>query len=769
MLSRLPRRGVCSTAAAVFLCACIVTGTARAQQPAVVSGLVTSSDGAALPLAQVRLTHRASGASVSTTSGELGTYRIAVDGAGTYDLVVAASGFAPFTASLDLVAGQRLTRDVELALAPLAESLVVSARAPAAGMAAAEVRESGARDIGEALAREAGVTKVRKAAIASDIVVRGLQSRDLNVLVDGERIHGACPNRMDPPAFHVDFAEVERIEVAKGPMDVRFQGSLGGVVNVITRAPGLGWHAAPALSAGSFGYLAPSATASFGQARLAALAGASYRRAAPYDDGDGVSFLAPSNYQVSAFDEDAFRARTLWGRTMWTPAEGHRVQASYTRQDTDRIVYPYLQMDAIYDDADRANVWYELPSVGRASGVRAQGYWTRVAHWMTDEWRKTAVGMPRAYSMGTQADTRTYGGKVEAAVAGITLGFDMSRRWWETETQLAGAKYVPQASIPAATIDSYGVFAEYSRAVQPGVTLDVGGRLDAVRSAADAPTAATDLYFAYHGVRTLETSDLLPAGKARLSWQAAAPITVTAGLGHTARVAEGNERFFALRRMGSDWVGNPELDPARNTGADVSFAWRRPGVTASADLFVNLIDGHITVYDQARLNTVPGVMNRMARSYANVDATLTGVEVRAEITPLASVFITGDISVVRGRQEARSDLGIDDTDLPEMPPAMAHLRLRFDDGRLFATAEGTWAARQDRVNTDLQESPTPGYGVLDLRGGVRYRGITATVGLVNALDATYTEHLSYYRDPFRLGVRVNEPGRSVFVNVAARF
>jgi outer membrane receptor protein involved in Fe transport len=43
------------------------------------------------------------------------------------------------------------------------------------------------------------------------------------------------------------------------------------------------------------------------------------------------------------------------------------------------------------------------------------------------------------------------------------------------------------------------------------------------------------------------------------------------------------------------------------------------------------------------------------------------------------------------------------------------------------------------------------------------------VGLVNALDATYTEHLSYYRDPFRLGVRVNEPGRSVFVNVAARF
>jgi outer membrane receptor protein involved in Fe transport len=47
--------------------------------------------------------------------------------------------------------------------------------------------------------------------------------------------------------------------------------------------------------------------------------------------------------------------------------------------------------------------------------------------------------------------------------------------------------------------------------------------------------------------------------------------------------------------------------------------------------------------------------------------------------------------------------------------------------------------------------------------------LTATVGLLNVLDRTYTEHLGYYRDPFRLGVRVNEPGRSAFVNVTARF
>ena len=33
----------------------------------------------------------------------------------------------------------------------------------------------------------------------------------------------------------------------------------------------------------------------------------------------------------------------------------------------------------------------------------------------------------------------------------------------------------------------------------------------------------------------------------------------------------------------------------------------------------------------------------------------------------------------------------------------------------------------------------------------------------------YVEHLSYWRDPFRSGVRVPEPGRNVFANLAVRF
>ncbi len=50
------------------------------------------------------------------------------------------------------------------------------------------------------------------------MVLRGLQSRDLSVLIDGERVYNACPNVMDPPALRSFVTQcVNRIEVGRSP------------------------------------------------------------------------------------------------------------------------------------------------------------------------------------------------------------------------------------------------------------------------------------------------------------------------------------------------------------------------------------------------------------------------------------------------------------------------------------------------------------------------------------------------------------------------
>ncbi len=83
--------------------------------------------------------------------------------------------------------------------------------------------------------------------------------------------------------------------------------------------------------------------------------------------------------------------------------------------------------------------------------------------------------------------------------------------------------------------------------------------------------------------------------------------------------------------------------------------------------------------------------------------------------------------------------------------------------------EGIFSAEQTRVDSDLLETPTPSYGVLDVRVGGGRRNLRVTLAIENVLNTLYVDYLSYQRDPFRSGVRVREPGRNVYANLSFRF
>lgn len=740
---------------------------AYAQQGSV-SGTTATADGARLPQATLLLTDDM-GREYRSTTSELGSFVFDRLPAGTYTLVVEFPGLMSRTVTGLSVPG---TGPIDLILEPaqLREVVTVSGAVPRDSVELTTVRESPARDVGELLADTAGLWKLRKGAIANDVVVRGLQSRDMNVLLDGDRLYGACPNHMDPPAFHVDFSQVERVDVGKGPFDVRYQGSLGGIINIVTKKPDEGWKANASLGAGSFGFVNPSATLSYGGGNLSALAGASYRRSAPYSNGRGELMTKAANYQAGTMDSDAFRATTLWGRTAWRPSQGHQVEASYTRQLTDHVLYPYLQMDAIWDNAHRLSVDYSTPAIGWLSAMKAQAYWTAVDHWMTDEYRASSVSTVRGYSMGTAATTQTVGGRVEMRHGATTVGGELYRRNWNTETMMAGMNaYAAQYSIPDVNVDSIGAFAEHTRPLGSRAVIDVGGRVDHLSTTADATKANLAIYTAYHASSTTTRTDTPLSGRAKLTVQAAPGISVAAALGHTARVAEANERFFALRRAGTDWVGNPDLDPARNTGVDVSMTLRRSRLALSANAYVNAVHDYIAVYGARRLTAVAGVMNTTARSYANVDARLRGVETSGSFTLHRMLTLSGDLSYVRGTMTPVASVGITATNLAETPPLRGRMRLRADDGRVFAELEGVASAAQNHVDASLGELATASYGIVNVASGWRRGPLAVSVGVSNLLDSYFVEHLSFQRDPYRTGVRVAEPGRNLFTNLTWRF
>lgn len=758
----------------LFVAVVTLAGAAITASPeddrATLWGAVLGPDGSRLPGAVVTLARRGGG-EARVAAGALGLYRASELAPGTWMLTSESPGFTPAREGpIVLSPGESRQHDVRLRLAPVSERLTVFSPAPEDSLEAPSIRESGARDLGQALGSMPGVWPLRKGGIANDVVVRGLQSRDLNVLVDGSRVYGACPNCMDPPPSHVDFAEVDRVEVGKGPFDVRNQGGLGGVVNVVTRDPDPGLHASPSLSVGSFSCVNPTGTVSWGGERFSVLGGFSWRAGRADRDGDGRRFTERANYRPEAVEARAFEIGTGWGRASWTPSVDTTAEVSYTRQEANEVFYPYLLMDAVYDDTDRLSARFETRRLRRTvSLVTAQAYLTNVDHWMTDERRTSSLGAPRGYSMGTLARALTWGGKLGGRIGRTTGGIEVYRRYWDAWTELAGMQYAAQPSIPGVRVDVLGAYADWSRILGDRVLVEAGARFDVGWSAADEEKARTDLAFAYFGTRETERRDLLPSGKLKVSWRPVTGFQLALAVGHAARVPEASERYFSLVRLGTDWVGNPTLTPSRNSGVDASVAWKRARFSLRASAFVCRIDDHITVREAERLDPAPGGVNARARTWANVDSTLAGGEASGSLALASRLFLSGDLSWVRGSQEPRPEEGIFSRDLAEMPPLRGHLGLRYDDGRLFGALDGAASARQGRVNADLNEAPTAGWAIASVAVGVRKGPLALTLGATNLFDRAYAPHLSYQRDPFRTGVRVLDPERSLYVNASGRF
>jgi iron complex outermembrane receptor protein len=626
-----------------------------------------------------------------------------------------------------------------------------------------EVRESSAKDVGEALTKLEGIWKIRKGGIANDVVLRGFSRDNINVLIDDDRVYAACPNRMDPPAFHVDFSQVEKIEVIKGPFDVRHQGSMAGLVNIITKKPEKGFHIKLNASAGSFNFINLSPVVSYADDKLGILVGYSYRYSKPYKDGDGRRITEHANYRPQFINSKAFEINTYWTKLGFKPIENHGVEFSYIKQDARHVLYPYLRMDAIYDKTDRFNMNYQIDGISDTlKSLKFHFYYTKVDHWMDDRYR-TSAGMG-LWSMATDAKSKTYGGRLEANLGDLTLGFEAHKRNWDAVNYTGMGT---QFAIPDVDTESFGLYGQYKKNLSDRLRLVAGLRLDTTKTKADSSKANTNLYFAYKNTRSTSKTDTYPSGNVQFFYELQKGTELFVGLGHSVRVPDAQERYFALRRMGTDWVGNPELKPSKNTELDLGIKHSTDRTLIKAAAFYSYVQDYITVHNQSKVNNV--VPNNNARSYENVDAQFFGGEVDLRLSLTQELFLFGGMSYVQARKETKPEKNIRSSRVAEIPPLKTRLALRYDRGMYFGEVETILSATQNRVDTDLNEQKTSGYGVVNIKVGGNFKGFTINAGIDNVFDKKYYEYLSYLRDPFATGVKVPEPGRTFYVNVSYTF
>lgn len=644
-----------------------------------------------------------------------------------------------------------------------------------------EVSESSARDMGEALETVPGFASVTKGVIANDVILRGLQRDNINVFLDGVRLYGGCPSRMDPPSFHFDFAEVDTIEIIKGPYDLYNAGSMGGMVNAVSKTPPIGTSAKLSGTYGSYDLVNLSGVASHATKASFFLAGYAYKSSDVTESGDGklITDIYPAmsmnRYLPQHIDDGAYQINTFWAKGGTTVGRS-KLSINYSFQDAEDVLYPYLSMDAEYDRTHRVNFTSTTTvSASVIEEVNFQAWWNKVDHLMNDKFRvsSTVMSATRGFMMETDSTTQVYGSKLNAKIeAGEGLfetGIDYYNRNWDA-TNISSMwimmmnPYLPQPLLPDVTADNIGAFGKYSQSLGTKLKLTGGVRLDYTDVNADSLSASrlSTLYSPYHGAGLESSTDFTEvSGNLQLTWLPTDGIEVFTGFGSGVRTPDAQELYIGLQRTGMmafNWVGNPNLDATRNNQFDIGVKFSGDSYYLNTSVFYSMLDNFINLTEVSDPDGA-GAMIR-AKTYENIDAEMYGGELAGQYALPFDLYLRGTLSYVRGENS--------DTNSPlvEIPPLSGSASIRYDIGSYFVELSERFAAKQNRVDTSLNEEKTSGWGVTDIKLGGNWGKWSATGGVNNVFDKHYVTHNSYQRSTFGTGVKVPEPGLLAYLTLA---
>ena len=225
-------------AAVIFL---IALPAPAATEPCQVAGVVTDATGLALPGVTVTL------ANLVTATDDRGRYCVAAVSAGEHQLTLSLEGFMPYRARVTIQPGSAVAHDATLVPGFRQETVVTATRTSrrlddvpvrTEVVGRDTIERLGARTLADAMEFTTGVRVENNCQNCnfSQIRLLGLEGPYTQLLVDGQpvvsslaQVYGIeqIPTRM-----------IERIEVVKGGGSALYgPGSVGGVVNVISREP----------------------------------------------------------------------------------------------------------------------------------------------------------------------------------------------------------------------------------------------------------------------------------------------------------------------------------------------------------------------------------------------------------------------------------------------------------------------------------------------------------------------------------------------------
>lgn len=609
------------------------------------------------------------------------------------------------------------------------------------------LREGGARTTPEALSALNGVFVQKTNHGGGSPFVRGLTGNQILILVDGVRMNNAI-YRYGPNQYlnTIDPYTIRQVEVAKGTGSVQYgSDALGGVIQVITTKPEYEANG-NRVQAGVLGRLVNRGMEQTGRGRLsyagqrvAVQGGVSVRHFGHLYGGDTTGKQSPSGYGEKAVD---VKGKILLGsRAELTLAH------QWVRQQ-DVPIYHKVKLENFAFN----NTTLQHRSLSYAKlVVPAEHAWAKELSVIAS----FQQGIEERESLKNGAATQRHE-RDDIQTAGLT--FDLAsvvRSWWRVNSGVelyhdrvgSGTNDIAIASGAAtskrglypngATYGNYSIYSLHHLAWQRW-SAELGVRYN---------TFAIGITDTTLGKVKLQPSSLV----------------YNAGLLHQLDNRSGIFANFStgFRAPNIDDMGtlgivdfryelpSASLKPERSRHTELGYRYQSALLSFEATAYYLQLQNLI-----ARVQ-LPGQKINGYNVYQkeNVEqAYVKGAEASLHIRLLRHLSLQAGAAYAYGKNQTRNE------PLRRTPPLNGRAQLQYRNGGFHAAFELAAATRQDRLakgdkdDNRIPNGGTPGWQVMNLYGGYRYKAIALNAGLSNLANVDYRTH----------GSGINGMGRSVW-------
>lgn len=659
-----------------------------------------------------------------------------------------------------------------------------------------EIQSKPVFTLSDILKHEPGINLMRDGVWGTDINLRGLSRQNVVALIDGNRIETATD--IAARLSMIDVNDIERVEVIKGAASSIYgSGATGGIVNVVTRQPGL-YNNFSLNGNLSGGYNSVNKSSFYsgsifggGEVWSSKISG-SFRKAddlntpagkiknsqfKDYSINGSVNFV-PLKNQTFKFNYQMFKAEDVGipGAASLFPS---KADVRYPEEKRNLFSAEYqikkisplfnkLYIKYVYQHILRSveNIPYIVQNIAASNGQLAKRVSVLMIapganHYYNGLHLQTLLNAGNNHFINTGIDywERKYSGERRKYQKIEVL--DEQGKTINTIDKIIGEKPLPDSKFC-----NLGFFAQDDFNIIPDkVSLSFGARVDRIDVKGDE--AKNPIYEVTNDVKVtnpanqkivwnnIAENDFSYSSNAGLLYALTQNVDITMSLGYSFRSPSLEERFQLIDLGNLVRLGNPSLKSEIGKSADFGIRYYSSNIKIISSLFYN----HFSDLVIERPGEYEG---RAARIKDNAGrARLYGFDLSIDYN-FENFSFYSNAAYVKG-----DDLN-EGTNLPEIPPfnGLAGLRCNITE-KYSAEFNSHLFAAQNR--TAPGEFSTPGYVVFNFLVAVKsvsFAGVNFNIfgGVENIFDKLYRNHLSSARG----GIAI-EPGKNYFLKIISNW